>query len=381
MFPKWFSQWNRENPVDIYKPVVIFGAIGGAVVAAAVLVSWGTPYRVEAVQTGPPGIGMMVADFDFRGPDPTLAEYYTEAPYPPEPGEPLAGEVYENVQVLGAVTEANFLRVMNAITQWVSPEQGCAYCHAQADEGLYADDNLYTKVVSRRMIQMTQTINDEWSGHVNYNAEVGVNCYSCHRGQPVPTEIWFRIDPAVDVMEGWGGVQNRVTAQSQFTSLPSDALYRYLYEDARISVHDLESRVGDWPSDPDSPTWQDTERTFSLMNYFSNSLGVNCVFCHNSRAFYDPSQYTPQWANASLAIEMVRDLNTIYLEPLVDVYPPVRLGPIYADAPKAACKTCHKGYHKPMQGLNAIADWPELAAPGVPDYSAFLVEETAAVVR
>ena len=270
--------------------------------------------------------------------------------------------------------EGNFLRLMNAITQWVSPEQGCVYCHAQADEGLYADDNLYTKVVSRRMIQMTQYLNDDWYGHVNANQEVGVNCYTCHRGENVPSDIWFRIDPVVSSMDGWGEVQNRVSAQSQYTSLPSDALYRYLYEDNRISVHDLESRVGDWPDDPDSPTWQDTERTFSLMNYFANSLGVNCVFCHNSRAFYDPSQFTPQWATASLGIPMVQETNQLYLETLRDVYPPHRLGPVYADAPKAACRTCHKGYSKPMMGLNAIADWPELAAPGAPDYSAVAAE-------
>ena len=34
---------------------------------------------------------------------------------------------------------------------------------------------------------------------------------------------------------------------------------------------------------------------------------------------------------------------------------------VYADAPKAACKTCHKGYQQPLQGTNVIADWPELA--------------------
>jgi photosynthetic reaction center cytochrome c subunit len=369
MFPKWFSEWNNANPIDIYKPVVIFGAVGGAVVAAAVLVSYGTPYTIESVQTGPDGIGMQVAAFSIASPDPTVEEYYSEPPYPPEEGEPLAKDIYENVQVLGDVPEGNFNRLMNAMTIWVAPDEGCAYCHAGADDGNYADDDLYTKVVARRMIQMTQNINENWIGHVQANQEVGVNCYTCHRGEAVPSEIWFRIDPAVQVMDGWGAVQNRVTAQSQFTSLPSDALYRYLYEDNLIAVHDLESRVGDRPEDEGVQTWQHTERTFSLMNYFSNSLGVNCVFCHNSRAFYDPGQVTYQWSTASLGIEMVREMNVDYLDPLGPEYPEHRLGPVYADAPKAACKTCHKGYNKPMQGLNAIADWPELAASGPPDYS------------
>jgi photosynthetic reaction center cytochrome c subunit len=104
------------------------------------------------------------------------------------------------------------------------------------------------------------------------------------------------------------------------------------------------------------------------MNYVSNSLGVNCVFCHNSRAFYDPEQVTPQWATEQLGIGMVQEMNNDYLVPLQDVYPPERLGPVFADAPKAACKTCHKGYQQPLQGTNVIADWPELATTGAPVY-------------
>ncbi|GIT91390.1 hypothetical protein JANAI62_18470 [Jannaschia pagri] len=369
MFPKWFDDWNAKNPTNIFGPAILVGALGGALFLAALVVTWGNPFYDEFDQTGPRGTGMQIAALSSTV-DPTIEEYYTEEPYPREEGEPLAGEVYENVQVLGGVSDGNFNRLMNAMTQWVSPDQGCLYCHVQNDDGEinYASDDNYTKIVSRRMIQMTQYINEEWIGHVQANQEVGVNCYSCHRGQPVPNNIWFRIDPVTESTAGWSAVQNRATVQSQFTSLPSDALYRYLYEDNVIAVHDLESRVGDWPADEGVATWQNTERTFSFMNYFANSLGVNCVFCHNSRAFYDPSQHTPQWATASLGIIMAQELNNDFLEPLGPVYPPERLGPVYADAPKAACKTCHQGYNKPLQGLNMIADWPELASSEPPVY-------------
>jgi len=104
------------------------------------------------------------------------------------------------------------------------------------------------------------------------------------------------------------------------------------------------------------------------MNYFSNSLGKNCVLCHNSRAFYDPEQVTPQWGTASLGIGMVQEMNNDYLIPLGDVYPESRLGPKHGDAPKAACKTCHKGYQQPLQGANVIQYWPELATTGDPVY-------------
>ncbi len=302
-------------------------------------------------------------------PDPTIEEYYTEEPYVPEGGEDLAKDIYENVQVLGDLTEDNFNRVMLAITDWVSPDEGCAYCHGDVDLEEYGNDDLYTKVVARNMIQMTQSINENWDGHVNANGEVGVTCYTCHRGQHVPSDIWFKIAPVhARAAEGWSAVQNRVTVQSQYTSLPSDALETYLLDYGRIGVHDLEAHVAEYPYEEGVATWQDTERTFSLMNYISNSLGVNCVFCHNSRAFYDPEQVTPQWSTEMLGISMVQELNNDWLVPLKDVYPPERLGPVYADAPKAACKTCHKGYQQPLQGLNVIGNYPELATTEAPVY-------------
>jgi photosynthetic reaction center cytochrome c subunit len=218
------------------------------------------------------------------------------------------------------------------------------------------------------MIAMTRMLNEEWGGHVNANKEVGVTCYTCHRGQAVPSDIWFRISPVNESAEGWSANQNRVTVQSQFTSLPSDALEKYLLDGESIKVHDLESRVAGVPGKDDYPGIQQAERTYSLMNYVSNSLGVNCVFCHNSRAFYDGAQVTPQWGTEILGIEMVLGLNNDWLVPLEGLLPENRLGPVYADAPKAACKTCHKGYQQPLQGTNVIADWPELATTETPVY-------------
>ncbi|MFK7878450.1 photosynthetic reaction center cytochrome PufC [Roseobacter sp.] len=370
MFPKWFDKWNADNPTNIFGPAILVGVIGGAVFAAALVVTWGNPAQTASLQTGPRGTGMSVPEFNVvrAVPDPTIEDYYTEEPYIPEGGEDLAKDIYENVQVLGDLTEDNFNRVMNAMTQWVSPEEGCAYCHGDGDLETYGEDTLYTKVVARRMVQMTQNINENWDGHVNANKQVGVNCYTCHRGEHVPSEVWFKISPVNERVQGWSANQNRATPISQSTSLPSDALEKYLLEEETIAVHSLESREAGVAGVDGYASIQDTERTYSLMNYFANSLGVNCVFCHNSRAFYDGAQVTPQWSTASLGILMVQELNNEYLVPLKDTYPAERLGPIYADAPKAACKTCHKGYQQPMQGTNVIADWPELATTEAPVY-------------
>ena len=69
---------------------------------------------------------------------------------------------------------------------------------------------------------------------------------------------------------------------------------------------------------------------------------------------------------ATLGISMVQEINNDWMLPLETVLPANRLGPIYADVPKVACATCHKGYQRPIQGLNVIGDYPELAAAGAP---------------
>jgi photosynthetic reaction center cytochrome c subunit len=354
-FPKWFNKWNRENPTDIYGPAILIGVAGGAVLVAALLVAAGQPYATVSAQTGPAGTGMSVQEFEFQieSPDPTVQAYMELDPAAADaeaggvPVEPAM--LPPSLQDLPAERQEELVRAMRAWT-------GIPI--------LFGPTETYQTVVARRMVQMTQTLNEQWAGHTNASGQAGVNCYTCHRGEAVPSDIWFRISPQLEQVAGWSANQNVATMQTVQSSLPHDALEKYLLEDNEIKVHDLQPRVAGSPADEGFPSIQDTERTYSLMNYFANSLGVNCVFCHNSRAFYDTAQVTPQWANAFLGIDMVQNVNNEYLVPLKDEYPEARLGPKHGDAPKAACRTCHKGYNKPMGGMDMISDWPELATTG-----------------
>ena len=107
-----------------------------------------------------------------------------EAPEAADTTGPRAHEVYENVQVLRDLSEAQFNRLMLVMTEWIAPNQGCGYCHNVEN---MASDEVYTKVVARRMLQMTHKINSEWATHVG---QTGVTCYTCHRGNAVPTMVW-----------------------------------------------------------------------------------------------------------------------------------------------------------------------------------------------
>ena len=107
---------------------------------------------------------------------------------------------------------------------------------------------------------------------------------------------------------------------------------------------------------------KETEWTYALMIHFANALGVNCTYCHNSRALGNWEQSTPQRVVAWHGIRMVRDLNDSYLDPLHSVFPPARLGPT-GDSPKVNCATCHQGVFKPLYGVSMVTTFPELQGP------------------
>jgi photosynthetic reaction center cytochrome c subunit len=276
----------------------------------------------------------------------TLPTVYDPAP----PGGRPAREAYQNVQILGDLTEDEFNRVMVAITEWVAPEaEGCAYCHNL--ENLAED--VPTKIISRRMFQMTRTINENWTDHV---AQTGVTCYTCHRGQPVPGAVWFEQGDSGPTrgMAGYDAGQNHPALAAGLTSLPSDPFSGRVDSASEIRV------VGKTalPSGQGASI-KDTEATYALMIHMSEALGVNCTFCHNSRSFISWEQSNQSRLPAWHGIQMVRDINQNYVVPLKPLYAANRLGP-QGDAPKANCATCHRGQSKPLGGAQLARDYPEL---------------------
>ncbi|EAU40230.1 hypothetical protein FP2506_11757 [Fulvimarina pelagi HTCC2506] len=301
---------------------------------------------IEAIETGPAAIEMVQFKDGNRQPDYLLPE----APPPAEPyeGELKASEAYENVEVLGDLTEGEFTRLMLAITEWVSPEQGCEYCH-NVEEG-FASDSVYTKIVARNMLQMTRNINTNWPEHV---APAGVTCYTCHRGQNVPAQSWYdQEEPDGSQFLGkprpW--YLEAKTIRQFFPSVPYAA---YLQEDpAPGNIQSQDPLVSD-TGEAEVALEQTAENLYLFMMQQSNALGVNCTYCHNSRAFYDWSQSTPFRWIGYWGIRMAREINVNYIQPLTDVFPPERLGPL-GDPAKVHCGTCHRGETKPLQGYELM---------------------------
>lgn len=301
--------------------------------------------KVETVQHGYRGTGM---DLVYHRAELALAKQDNVLPEFIEPAEKTgvkAKTIYKNVQVLGDVDAAEFLRVMTSFAAWVAPNNGgCSYCHG--NEGNFASDALYTKRVARRMLQMTRHINADWKTHVQ---KVGVTCWTCHRGNPVPAYVWFNNPGTAQEM----AVPSVLAGDS---SLPTDPLTPYLQQAKEIRVNATQALAGG----PDHQSIKQTEGTYALMMHMSNSLGVNCTFCHNTRAFYNWSESTPQRVSAWYGIRMLRDVNDNYLGSLTSTFPPYRLG-AQGDVAKVDCTTCHQGVYKPLLGASMIGTYPELA--------------------
>jgi photosynthetic reaction center cytochrome c subunit len=103
-----------------------------------------------------------------------------------------------------------------------------------------------------------------------------------------------------------------------------------------------------------------TEWTYGLMVHMSDSLGVNCTYCHNSRSFQSWDMSTPQRVTGWYGIRMARDLNNEYMLPLTKSFPPNRLGPT-GDVGKIDCATCHQGVYKPLFGKSLLKGHPALS--------------------
>ena len=105
--------------------------IAGVLVAVAISFSFVGAYKsTSTVQRGYQGVGMEVNEKNDR-----LIQKAKDNKVPPalpaasQEGQ-LSIDAYKNVQVLGHITSGEMTRLMTAMTIWVAPKQGCAYCHA-----------------------------------------------------------------------------------------------------------------------------------------------------------------------------------------------------------------------------------------------------------
>lgn len=326
--------------------------------AAALLAGCGEVPPMKATQIGYRGTGQATIVNPRLAASLQAVNGIPATPYAldPDTGGERAGKAYQNVQVVGDLSTDQFNHLMASITQWVAPPaQGCNYCH---NPNNMASDAVYTKIVARRMLQMTRNINANWTGHVQ---GVGVTCWTCHRGNAVPKNVWNE-DPSSAPNAGMKlagntrGIASAGHNSVKYASLPYDPFTPYLLGAYPIRVQSPVPVNG-----PEVPI-KATEATYGLMMHMSGALGVNCSYCHNSRAWSDWSQSRPQRVTAWYGIRMVRNINNQYIQKLAWAMPANRKGPL-GDPYKVNCTTCHQGLPLPLYGVSMRKEHPQLWGP------------------
>lgn len=98
--------------------------------------------------------------------------------------QPMAEQVFKNVQVLKGIPVSEFMATMGFFAASVG--LNCVFCHVPEslqDWKKFAED-VPRKRIARNMIAMVNTINK-----TNFGGRAVITCYSCHHGNERPKEI------------------------------------------------------------------------------------------------------------------------------------------------------------------------------------------------
>ena len=217
------------------------------------------------------------------------------------PHEYVPGRLY-NVQVY---TKYSYAQLVGQMTYFASSlGVQCTYCHNAQN---YAYDTS-TKKAARLMAKMVVAANAQYidpvhKAYPNYAVSGAVGCVTCHRGQP------------------------RMAVQ--YNVVPVQYL-DYRYKNQKQAGYTVNSMYG-----------------------VARSLGVNCLFCHNTADFIS-LQYYPTNQIAHRMWRMVDAINHEYLP---------------ANIKAVTCYTCHQGAKWPTRMVTAALDQtpvdPKAAHPEV----------------
>jgi hypothetical protein len=102
----------------------------------------------------------------------------------PAQGQPMAEQVYKNVQVLRGIPADEFLGTMGFIA--AATGLNCTHCHSGNDYTVeaYAEDTIPLKQTARMMFVMMNTINRSF-----FQGRQVVTCWTCHQGEQVPRTV------------------------------------------------------------------------------------------------------------------------------------------------------------------------------------------------
>ena len=281
--------------------ILVTLTIGNAISPVIGAMHWGTSVNTGANTGGTIGTGEPAPQGQIYGPVNQKAPLDFSTQPASVPRVYVPGRLY-NVQVGGHPDYASEVGQMSYFAQALGVQ--CDYCHNVSN---YAYDTP-TKKIARTMIVMVQRIQTEHIAAVHRDfpeqAVLGaVGCETCHHGAPL-VAVKYNIVPV------------------QFLNWPAKS-----------------SRQAGF--------------VINSMYSVSRSLGVNCLFCHNSADFITLQSY-PTNRIAHRMWQMVDDINHKYLPPNI---------------PAVTCYTCHQGQRWPSKLVAGGTDETPVQAKALhPEY-------------
>ena len=231
-------------------------------------------------------------------------------------GGPTAAEKYKNVKVLTDVSAAEFDRLQQAITSWVAPKQGCAFCH---DTGDFASDAKPTKLAARphdgddalRQLGLVDPRPADWRHLLHLPSRPAGAGRGLVAARAAAGEDVHRSQRALERGRRHGDALLPQTPASPSTSC------RTIRSEGQSSTALRSNGVGQFDRrqahlrDDDADVAAD-RRQLRLLPQTRGALA-------------DWSQSTPERWVAYYSIRMIRDLNRNYLLPLAQVIPQQRV--------------------------------------------------------
>lgn len=216
-------------------------------------------------------------------------------------GPVRAEDVFKNIDTFKGKPATQVLVAMNAIRGNLGVS--CTYCHTQYE---WEKNDKPAKETTRKMFKMLGYIEGTYFDHKNK-----VTCWTCHRGHPEQPR------PAGDAPKE---AEKFIHLSLEDEKKPAEEVFKNIQSFKGLAAG----------------------RVPMIMNFFSQSLGVNCSHCH----------VPDQWEKDDVeAKKTARKMLSMVTDVIHQYYG--KGGPI-------SCSGCHQGKIKPENGLEAP---PQQRAP------------------
>jgi len=209
----------------------------------------------------------------------------------------MAEEVFKNVEIMKGHPAGQMLPMMMALRDLLGVD--CSYCHTAPE---WESGKIKSYPTTRMMFRMQQYINTS-----TFDGKERVNCWTCHRSEPVPAHSPGPWPPPVTEM-----IKKTIELQPEDEKKPAEQVFKNIRSFQGMPAGQLPA----------------------VMVYLANSLGVKCGHCHVKPFSSDEK---PEKQRARQMLAMVGGISKNFYG---------------GGNTPVECYNCHRGQPKPPEGTS-----------------------------